>query len=255
MLNEREIKVTTNYGMFKRLEGNRDISKQRRDAILSSLYENGYIGAPILVNEKMEVIDGQGRLEACKELGIPIPYCIRRGTDIHTCMVLNQNTRNWNDEDYIRSYAEQGNENYKRLLRLMEKYGEKTTNVIYAVKGANYNGGSNTPLRRGVFKVTDQEFKKGDQTLAKLAPLRPYISESGAPNQKLSCAIMYAINNPNVDYNRLALVMKERHRLIAPLNRMEDLLEEISKIYNTNLKGGIKRIYLKPYYQNEKYEQ
>ena len=36
----------------------------------------GFIKNPIVVNEKMEIIDGQGRFEVCKEKGLPIYYNI-----------------------------------------------------------------------------------------------------------------------------------------------------------------------------------
>ncbi|MBQ2600753.1 ParB N-terminal domain-containing protein [bacterium] len=65
---------TTDYDKFKTLDGNRTVEKSRVNKILKSINDNGYIHCPIIVNERMEIIDGQGRLEAVKQLGIPVEY-------------------------------------------------------------------------------------------------------------------------------------------------------------------------------------
>lgn len=69
MKQTNEIKRTNNYDMFKRLEGNRFVDPKKVNKLKKSINEVGYISNPIIVNEKMEVIDGQHRLEALKELG------------------------------------------------------------------------------------------------------------------------------------------------------------------------------------------
>ena len=58
------------YSQFKYLGGNRDITHSKK--LLESITQNGYFNVPILVNENMEIIDGQGRFEALKMLGLPI---------------------------------------------------------------------------------------------------------------------------------------------------------------------------------------
>ena len=62
---------TTDYDAFKRVLGNRKVLEDRVSKILASFDKIGYIPVPIIVNEKFEVIDGQGRLEACKRRGLP----------------------------------------------------------------------------------------------------------------------------------------------------------------------------------------
>ena len=72
----KKIYITKDYSIFKKLTGNRSTELERITKICDSIREVGYITSPILVNENMEVIDGQGRLEAFKELGIPVEYII-----------------------------------------------------------------------------------------------------------------------------------------------------------------------------------
>ena len=67
---------TTDYDSFAKLEGNRDVLQSRKNIIKESIEERGWIRNPVVVNEKMQIIDGQGRFEALKELGMPIEYVI-----------------------------------------------------------------------------------------------------------------------------------------------------------------------------------
>ena len=108
---ETEFKIykTGELCKFKRLLGNRDITESRVSAIIDSIEKVGYQPVPILVNEKMEVIDGQGRLEACKRLGLPIYYIVKNGIGIDECMSMNIKMQNWTIYDFIKSRAEQGN--------------------------------------------------------------------------------------------------------------------------------------------------
>ena len=65
-MSKYEILETTDYGMFKPLLGNRD--RKSESKIIDSIQRVGYIISPLIVNEKMEVIDGQNRLAALESL-------------------------------------------------------------------------------------------------------------------------------------------------------------------------------------------
>ena len=98
--------ATMNYDQFKYLDGNRSVKDGRVNKILNSIDEVGYIPAPIIVNEKMEIIDGQGRLEACRRRKIPISYLVIKGIGINECTAMNINQSNWTINDYIERYKD-----------------------------------------------------------------------------------------------------------------------------------------------------
>ena len=58
---------TEDLSIFKTLKGNREVKENRKQTLIESIDKHGYITNPIIVNERFEVIDGQGRLAACKE--------------------------------------------------------------------------------------------------------------------------------------------------------------------------------------------
>ena len=150
---------TSDYSVFKKLDGNRGIMEKRKNLLIRSIQERGWIRNPIVVNENMEVIDGQGRLEALRELGMPVEYVIARGATLSDCIALNVKQTNWTNTDYVKSYAEMGYEDYKILL---SHYGvhhhlpDTCVNTIVS-KDSGDCGTITTGMKEGNFKVFDKE--------------------------------------------------------------------------------------------------
>ena len=59
-----QIHSTCDLGIFKILEGNRNINLGHVERLVKSIQENGFLKMPIIVNDDFEVIDGQHRLMA-----------------------------------------------------------------------------------------------------------------------------------------------------------------------------------------------
>lgn len=127
-----DIKTTTDYSMFKWLEGNRNINEVNKYNLIDNINKNGYIGSPIIVNENMEIIDGQHRYEACKYLGVPIPYIVVEGLTIKDVITMNNSGRKWKNIDYITSNMNEKNnpnnyETYQFIYNLLMKYNNSLT--------------------------------------------------------------------------------------------------------------------------------
>jgi hypothetical protein len=136
-----KVLITSNYGKFKRLDGNRKLTQARAKKIKKSIQEVGYIPSPIITNEKYEVIDGQGRLQALQELELPVYYIVIPGIGIEECIAMNVNTSNWSVMDYIESHAETGNISYVYLLNLMKAHGKKLNQrVILSLSANKFDG-------------------------------------------------------------------------------------------------------------------
>ena len=118
---EFQVWVTNDYGLFKNLNGNRDIAFARVDKIAKSIKNIGYRPQPILVNGNMEIIDGQGRFQALKNMGLPILYIIDKNAGIKECISMNIYQEKWNVMDYVKSYAEQGNNDYILLYEMIKQ--------------------------------------------------------------------------------------------------------------------------------------
>ena len=91
---------TNDYNTFKVMPGNRPVNKLHVRRLSQSMEEK-HLMSPILVNEKMQVIDGQHRLEAQKSLKLPVFYIINKGYGKKETHMLNSNSKDWKNDDFM----------------------------------------------------------------------------------------------------------------------------------------------------------
>lgn len=131
--------VTTNYAMFSLMKGNRKINPAHKARLKKSMQQR-YLISPILVNELMEIIDGQHRFFAAKELGLPIYYYIIDGYRWAEIQRLNTNMKNWGKTEYLEAYCDMGYAPYITLKNVWQKYPEfNLTSLIVLLSGVAGN--------------------------------------------------------------------------------------------------------------------
>ena len=112
---------TSDYSMFKILYGNRSTHPLHVHRLTKSMKER-HLVSPIIVNERMEVIDGQHRLEASKASGVPVRYIVVPGYGLQEVQRLNASSSNWTKMDYLESYAKMGLPAYVTMLDFMRRH-------------------------------------------------------------------------------------------------------------------------------------
>ncbi len=229
--------VTTNYGKFKRLVGNRDIPESRISKIVDSIQKIGWIHNPIVVNENMEVIDGQGRLTALQRLKMPVEYIIAPGAGTKECVYMNMNMVNWKLPDFIKSYAEQGNENYQRLLTLMEKYANGNLDIIstavYRVSKSKHRD-----IKEGILQLTEDQYRAAIPRLEYIKPLLEKIDDKKLPGSLVTLmqTIIYYFDYEEVDKERLAYSVEKYIYNATPWVLNIDCEREVENAYNYNIR-------------------
>ena len=123
------IMVTENYDMFKKIGGNRKINKSNYAKIVKSMKEEQLI-IPIVVNEKYEIIDGQHRYTACKDLGKPVYFYMVRGYGLNQVKRANIASSNWKKENYLDMFVAENNEVYKEFEEIKERYDLNISNLL-----------------------------------------------------------------------------------------------------------------------------
>jgi hypothetical protein len=114
---------TTDYDKFVFHRKNRRVNDLHVSELVKSIGQNNLLHAqPILVNEKLEVIDGQHRLAAARQCEVPIYYIIKRGLTIEDAITLNINTKNWGFQDYLDYWVEQGVHEYQLFRDYRAEY-------------------------------------------------------------------------------------------------------------------------------------
>lgn len=234
---------TEDLSIFKTLLGNRAVKENRKQALIESIDKHGYITNPIIVNERYEVIDGQGRLAACKELNSPIDYIIVPNISIDECRILNMNMKNWMVIDFIKSYAEKGNKDYQRLLEF-SKMGFNIRSYMFA--NSLYGGSplSEQLLKEGRAKCSYETYTKAKQALEFLKTVKPFTDAVDGRKTDLESAVLFAYYDKNCDNERVVYALTKNYNNIGNIISLSSAMDELSKIYNRNLKG-LSRIYLR----------
>ena len=232
--------TTNDYSIFKRLPGNRDIPESRISKIVESIQSIGWVHNPIIVNEKMEVIDGQGRLTALQRLKMPVEYVVAPGAGNKECIYMNMNMVNWKLPDFVKSYAEQGNENYQRLLSLMERYANGNLNIIstalYRISKAKLRD-----IKEGTLQLTEEQYKAAIPRLEYIKPLLDKLDPKKLPGSiiMLMQTLVYYYDYEEVDKERLLYSVEKYIYNASPWVNNIDCEKEIENAYNYGL--GLKK--------------
>lgn len=226
------------YSKFKRLAGNREVTNRRVAIIKKSIEDIGYISNPIIVNEKMEVIDGQGRLEALRQLGMPVEYRIVPGTGINECRYMNLRPTAWSQKDYVKSYAELGDKNYFRLLELHETYGISIAALggLLERPSGTQNGNTSTAIRSGDMQITDGQYRELIDFLEEYSHVKPAVHRIGGRTERFLTAIWWIWKySKEADFERLEKQIIECEGQIHKFTTIEDTLKNLSEVYNRGL--------------------
>ena len=115
---------TFDYSQFKFADYNRNVEPQHVQQLINEVKSGHQLLSPIIVNEKMEIIDGQHRLAAFKQLKKPVEYIVRPGTSKQDVVSINNSQKRWTPIMWIESFANSGNEDYQFFLDFLQKHNE-----------------------------------------------------------------------------------------------------------------------------------
>lgn len=234
---------TKNYDKFVIYNWNRDISKSTLNKIHKSVIENGWRIEPIIVNEELGIIDGQHRFTYAREHDLPVYYITIKGLTKDDCQMMNAIRTNWQQTDYIKFYAIQGNSNYSNLMILDSTYTEFNLGIIlYAVRNKIAGGGSTKAILDGNFICTNEDFSNAVEVLDYLSNINYYIKQIKGRKTQLCQALIFCYRLGKTDTERLARKVVENCNTINPPVDMETALQELERIYNYKLQKD-KQIY------------
>lgn len=181
MNEETNVRVmkTDDYDIFKFVASNRAVSMVQVNRIIESIKKVGVIPSPIIVNERMEVLDGQHRLTALKTLGEPVYYLKIDGIGMPEAVQMNAINAKWRQTDYINHYATIGLPDYVFLKKMLGEFKQLPNCVVIGVMCKNKSTKiSNTDaLASGTFKLVGGE-TEAVETLKFLASFAPTIKEA-----------------------------------------------------------------------------
>lgn len=255
---EKQLKLfyTEDYGIFKRLDGNRQDIERRKKNVIASIKRIGYIPTPIICNEFMQVVDGQARLEACTELKIAVAFIVVPGIGIKECREMNLKQSNWTVKDFIDSYAENGDASYIYLKNLMKEYGGCiSATTIISIVIDRYGNGSNVDGRRltlaecvksGTIHI-DQD--KYEQTRTICEYLKKFSDIANVKDAYMK-ALRFAYSCEGIDNERLYNKAVDQKHKFVPAATIEQAISVLEHVYNYRSQPSNK-FYLATEYEKE----
>lgn len=236
-IKEGVVQKTTDYGQFKYIESNRTVNKNHVQHLIQSFENNPDLvqTRPILVNEDMEVIDGQHRLQACMALRIPVWYMIASGTNVESAQLMNALQRGWSLIDFARSYALQnGNAErsatYKSFLQLFEEY-RMPVGLLVVFCEQRQRHGLNVEFKKGNLRIKD--LKQTREWLNMVEDVDEIVPREVSTRSSFNHALFTVFRADGYDHERMIKKFKEK-RITPQLDKMS-YLREIERIYNDSL--------------------
>lgn len=227
MKNPSEVPVTTNYDMFKKLKGNRNTDLNHVRHLVESMKEQ-YIPVPILVNSKGEIIDGQHRAAACRELGLPLYYIRGNGMGLEEVLRINSNTKSWSATDDTDSHIELGNTEYQVYKDFRERYQfSHGISMSLLNNGADIRNAAKL-FRQGKFQV--KNIKWAEDSAEKLYQIAPFY-----PSFKRRFFVATMCNlfkNKKYDHKHFIAKLKLNSGALMDCASTEQYSRLIERIYN-----------------------
>ena len=232
-VSESEIKLykTNNYNLFCSLSGNRKVTKKHVEKITDSILTGGDIKSPVVVNEKLEVIDGQNTFEARKELGLPIYFYCCSGATIESCRAMNSSSVRWTMTDYIHSYSID-NEEYEKLINFCNE-NNTTIYALYAILHGSMPGNATT-LKNGTFSATDEEYETARLVLKYIPEIYETLGFVGKVNNTFRRAVYLMVTNPQYDHKRMIRQCKKYKAPVKMMRKVKDMLIFFTDVYKTS---------------------
>jgi hypothetical protein len=228
VIESNQVYTTTDYYLFKPIDGNRDLDLVHLAKLKKSMMEN-YLVTTIIVNEKFEIIDGQHRFEAIKDLCLPLNYQICPGYSLRHVHLYNQLTKTWNAEAYMAGYCKLGYKHYINYRKFKEKYKFGHNECMALLSGdVNMKGNICNRFKSGRFEITHME-------KAELNAQRIYMFKdiySGFKRRAFVYAILHLLEKPLFDFNEFLQKVKLQPSLLTNCTDKTQYIYLIEEIYN-----------------------
>lgn len=237
MSKKNVIQETRDYDQFALLDANRDTQRPHIEAIKKSIERNGNFTkfSPVLVNERLQIIDGQHRFTALKELGLPIFYIIADGSGVRQAREMNKLNKGWGMMDWAKTYAVSGSTSYKNFLTLHEEYPEIAPSVLLMYAAGGEEKGMFSEFRDGDFIFPDQALDGARKRIERLQEAQE--ANPSLTNGEMLKAFLYAMNLDGYDHKRMLTKLKEIPELLS-FQKYNDNLRHLEEVYNYHYKAG-----------------
>jgi hypothetical protein len=228
---------TQDYLRYKFKKAQRPLNEYRIRWMKESLIRHGFCPhLPIIINEKNEIVDGQARVAALKEihkeqnklLTITVFRVTEKDLPILKVAYLSQSRLRvkWDLYDYMVVYAEEGLEEYKTLLAFQKRYDLPVTAAIMLTGFMHVNLAQQFQIGEFVGRNWKDAERYGE-AIKKLREVWPH-----AGKRNVIRALYKFLKCEHFDVNILVYKCKKYPGILQPAGTVEQYCEVIENAYN-----------------------
>jgi len=224
-----EILMTEDYDIFKSLPGNRPLDERHVTKLMAAMEKNDLF-TPITVNEKLEIIDGQHRLEARRRLKLIVPYMTVNGYGLNEVQAINAGQKSWTVADYAQSYIALGNENYRIYEWFRRVYKLPHVVSVELLSGTPGHGQASESFHNGTFTV--RQLSSAKQSAEMLQTIAPFFS---AYNRRSFVLALLSVSKKKCFVlEKFIRKLESNSRMMTVCASTDQYIDLIEQIYNYN---------------------
>ena len=235
MSDEIKILKSKMYNSFDFIHYNRDIVRATVKKLkIEFKKENNFMYFPIIVDENLNIIDGQHRFIACKELKEPIYYVVKRGSSgANSIRSVNKAGKKHTLIDIFNMDLKMGNKEASKMNLIFNKlHGLVKMNVVISCSLDMSDGGAvKDKLESGDYFVKD--IKKTMGFLEALVIL----TNGKSVNNTIYNSIMYVSRKNNIDPKILLNNLINNNLQLSSKNSKTMIINKIIETYNFRRKS------------------
>ena len=242
---ERQVYLVTPkdklYYALEIIDCNREVPENNINALKKSIQKNNALYLkPITIDNEYNIIDGQTRYLACKELDISFYVDIVNSMEWSKEDLISINTtqRNWKLQDYLRYYVKFNKDSYKAFEHFLKLHKHMTIQMLIVIFNKT---NSRSQLNSKIFKNGELKYDSTNESTIlewlgwlhqiNKAPIFPSLNDSTKRNQEFQCSLLKKFQSPNWDNCKFIKLLSEYPHQLNKLKRITDFDQEIEDIY------------------------
>lgn len=228
---------TTAYNAFHILRGNRRIN-QVHLARLTESFKRKHLVTPVIVNKRMQIIDGQHRFTSARALGLPVYFIVLEDYALDEVQILNSNFKVYNKIDAIGGYCDLGNTHYIALRDFMAQFPEFGVGAVIQLLTARADGdtlglidedGHKRNFKEGGFLVRN-DIRKAILWATQLRDIGQYYK--GYTRRAFISAMMSIFDNPQYDHQEFIRKLKAQPLMLSDVTTATQYRLMVEDLYN-----------------------
>ena len=245
----RKVYSSQDYDSFSFITGNRNINKLHLGKLRKSIMDI-YIPVPIVVNQFLEIIDGQHRFMVCKEENLPLYFVIIEGLGLSDVQKINELMKKWTAEAFMDCYCdlalvdEDGKyDDYVEYRDFKRQYGfgHNETQAILTNQRM-FSGNLSERFRNGTFKIGN--IRKARNVAERITEVNKYYE--GYKRRGFVISMLHCFATPEYDHDRFLSKLSYQTYKLNDQPNYKQYLQIVQDIYNYHAREDDRLLLVSP---------